>query len=76
MFAVRKLGGGGGGGKGVHRIFERVGRGVGAKRRLRGYSRKQSKLQQGPRGAVPGQFLNGLHAKPIGYQYGRFKAVD
>ena len=64
------------GAKGVRRIFERGGRGVGAKRRLRGYSRKQSKLQQSPGGAVPGKFLNGLDAKPIGYQYERFKAVD
>ena len=64
------------GAKGVRRIFERGGRGVGAKRQLRGYSRKQSKLQQGPGGAVPRKFFNGLHAKPIGYQYGRFKAVD
>ena len=57
----------------MHRIFERGGRGVGAKRRLRGYSRK---LQQGSGGAVPGKFVDGLHAKSIGYQYRRFKAVD
>ena len=37
---------------------------------------KASCMQQGPGGAAPGNFLNGLHAKPIGYQYGRFKAVD
>ena len=31
---------------------------------------------QGAWTAAPEKFLNGLHAKPIGYKYGRFKAVD
>ena len=32
--------------------------------------------QQGSGDAVPGKFLDELHAKSIGYQYGRFKAVN
>ena len=59
--------------RGVHRIFERGRRGVGAKRRLRGH---RDRREQGPGGAAPRKFLTKLYAKPIGYQYRRFKAVD
>ena len=54
-------------------IFERGRQGVGAKRRLRGYHREQ---RQGSGGAAPGKFVTELYAKPIGYQYRRFNAVD
>ena len=30
----------------------------------------------GAGGAAPGKFLTALYAKPIGYQYRRFKTVD
>ena len=60
-------------GRGVHRIFERGRRGVGAKRRLRGH---RDRREQGPGGAAPRKFLTKLYVKPIGYQYRRFKAVD
>ena len=48
----------------MHRIFERGRRGVGAKRRLRGYDRERS--EQGPGGVAPRKFLTELYAKPIG----------
>ena len=51
----------------MRRIFKRGGRRVGAKLRL---------LRQGPGGAAPGKFLTALYAKPIVYQYRRFKTVD
>ena len=52
--------------RGVRRVFERG--------RLRGCCGKGPGAQPG--GAAPGNFLTEFYAKPIGYQYRRFKAVD